>query len=145
MITNYPGGYEVDDDTDRIDIDAAWAFLVEHAYWGRWRTRDDFVQQVGTSWRVVGAYLDGRMIGFARALSDGLALAYLADVYVHPEHRGHGLGVALVRLMIDDGPGAEFRWMLHTADAHGLYAKFGFAEPTTVLERPAGPSRPAVS
>jgi GNAT superfamily N-acetyltransferase len=144
VITIHPGGYELGDDPDRIDVDAAWAFLVEHAYWGRWRTRADFAQQVVGSWRVVGAYRGDRMVGFARALSDGLSLAYLADVYVHPEHRGQGLGVALVKLMIDDGPGAEFRWMLHTSDAHGLYARFGFVEPTTVMERPSGPSRKAV-
>ena len=145
MITHQPGGYEIDDDPERIDIDAAWAFLVEHAYWGRWRTPDHFAEQVRGAWRVVGAYHEGVMVCFARALSDGLALAYLADVYVHPDHRGQGLGVALMQLMIEDGPGADFRWLLHTADAHGLYAKFGFAEPpATVMERPAGPARNAV-
>ena len=144
MITKH-GDYEVDDDPERIDVDAAWAFLGEHAYWGRWRTRYDFAQQVRGSWRVVAAYRDNAMVGFARALSDGLALAYLADVYVHPDDRGHGLGVALVQMMIEDGPGAEFRWMLHTSDAHGLYARFGFAEPTaSFMERQAGESRRAV-
>jgi len=69
--------------------------------------------------------------------SDGVGLAYLADVFVVDDARGHGVGTALVQAMIDDGPGADFRWMLHTADAHGLYRRFGFAEPdTTYLERP---------
>jgi hypothetical protein len=31
--------------------------------------------------------------------------------------------------MIDDGPGAGFRWALFTGDAHGLYQRFGFAAP----------------
>jgi GNAT superfamily N-acetyltransferase len=80
------------------------------------------------------------MVGFARAVSDGLILAYLADVYVLPDHRGHKLGEALVAEMVDNGPGKNFRWMLHTSDAHGLYAKFGFAAPDqTFMERPAGP------
>jgi hypothetical protein len=40
--------------------------------------------------------------------------------------------------MIDDGPGATMRWMLHTADAHDLYARYGFQPPdSTYLERPA--------
>jgi GNAT superfamily N-acetyltransferase len=77
-------------------------------------------------------------VGFARAVSDGVALAYLADVYVEPTVRGRGLGVALVRFMVDGGPGAAFRWSLHTRDAHDLYARFGFAPPDgTYLERPA--------
>src|SRR5262245_13609666 len=69
------------------------------------------------------------MVGFARAVSDGVALAYLADVYIVNDARGHGLGRRLVQTMVDDGPGAHFRWMLHTADAHGLYAQFGFTRP----------------
>ncbi len=76
------------------------------------------------------------MVGFARALSDGVALAYLADVYVLEGHRGRGLGRALLRAMIEDGPGQEFQWLLHTADAHGLYRQFGFAAPdSTFMER----------
>jgi GNAT superfamily N-acetyltransferase len=132
---------ELDDDPDRVDLDALWAFLSTEAYWGRWRDRDAVARQVASAWRVVGAYQTstGRMVGFARAISDGDALAYLADVYVLPEFRGQGAGVALVDMMVEQGPGAAFRWMLHTADAHGLYQRFGFAPPDHMyLERPAG-------
>jgi GNAT superfamily N-acetyltransferase len=130
--------YEVSDDPSRVDVDAAWAFLSTQAYWARWRTREDFARQVATAWRVIGCYAaDGAMVGFARAFSDGVALAYLADVYVLPEHRGAGLGRRIVRAMVDDGPGRDFRWLLHTNDAHALYAEFGFAPPdATLMERP---------
>ena len=64
-------------------------------------------------------------------------LVYLADVFVLPEHRGHGLGVELVRFTVDEGPYADRRWLLHTADAHGLYEKFGFASNERRLERDA--------
>jgi len=75
------------------------------------------------------------MVGFARAFGDG-ASAYLADVFVVQDHRGAGLGKAIVRMMIEDGPGAGFRWMLHTSDAHGLYRGFGFTAPDSkYLER----------
>jgi ribosomal protein S18 acetylase RimI-like enzyme len=137
-------GYVLDDDPARVDVAAAWAFLSTEAYWGRWRTRDVLAAQVASAWRLVGVYpLDsGAMVGFGRAFSDGAATAYLADVYVLPEHRGRGLASALLRLMIDDGPGADFRWMLHTSDAHGLYAKAGFGRPdASYLERPAPASR----
>jgi GNAT superfamily N-acetyltransferase len=134
-----PDGYELDDDPARVDANAAWAYLSTDAYWGRWRAREHFDRQLAGAWRVVGCYApDGAQVGFARALSDGVALAYLADVYVLAAHRGRGLGVDLVRLMVEDGPGRDFRWMLHTNDAHPLYAKFGFAAPgATYLERPA--------
>ena len=70
--------------------------------------------------------------------TDGLVAAYLADVYVLSEYRGRGLGEELVREMIDNGPYARVKWLLHTTDAHELYRKFGFDVPSEkVLERPA--------
>jgi ribosomal protein S18 acetylase RimI-like enzyme len=75
-------------------------------------------------------------VGFARAFTDGVSLVYLADVYVLPEYRGRGLGVELVREMVENGPFANLRWILHTRDAHALYRKLGFAEPSErVMER----------
>jgi N-acetyltransferase len=131
------GDYEIDDDPDRVDAEAAVAFLTTQAYWGRWRGASDIKRQIAEAWRIVGAYdRAGAMVGLARAFGDGGA-AYLADVYVLPGHRGAGLGQAMVRMMIEDGPGAGWRWMLHTSDAHGLYRQFGFARPNgRYLERP---------
>ena len=87
--------------------------------------------------RVVGLYVDGEQVGFCRAATDGASLVYLADVYVLPEHRGRGLGAELVREMVENGPLADRRWLLHTEDAHELYRKFGFDVPTyKVMERP---------
>ena len=133
------GNYELDDDRARIDPAAAAAFLTTEAYWGRWRTIADISRQIAAAWRLVGAYDPaGAMIGLARAISDG-GSAYLADVYVLPAHRGRGLGKAIVAMMIEEGPGAGFRWMLHTSDAYGLYRQFGFGPPPdNYMERPAG-------
>ncbi len=136
--------YEVDTDPGRIDMDVVWAYLRDEAYWGRGRSRANIEDQVRGAWRVVGAYAaDGSQVGFARAVSDGVAFAYLADVFVLKDHRRSGLGRRIVRTMIEDGPGADYRWLLHTGDASFLYASFGF-RPTdrTVLERPAG--RPSI-
>ena len=134
--------YELSDDPSRVDLDVVWTFLSTEAYWGRWRSRSEVERQVATAWRVVGAYHGGSMVGFARALSDGVALGYLADLFVLAPHRGRGLGARLVTAVVEEGGGAEFRWLLHTADAHGLYRRFGFAPPdATVLERPAAPGR----
>ena len=140
MVTKF-ANYQLDDEPTRVDRDAVWSFLAEQAYWGRWRTRLDVERQLDSAWRLVGVYeagSGGRMVGFARAISDGVAFAYLADVYVETTARGRGLGKELVRFMIECGRGASFRWSLHTADAHGLYEQFGFAPPDhTYLERPA--------
>ena len=133
-----PDVFDVDSSPSRIDLDAAWTFLSTDAYWGKWRTRPDFETQVTNAWRVVGAYRrsDGAMVGFARATSDGVSYAYLADVFVLPVARGRGLAKRLLTEMIEVAPGNNFRWALHTADAHGLYEKFGFTAPNSrYLER----------
>ncbi|MCI0635472.1 MAG: GNAT family N-acetyltransferase [Actinobacteria bacterium] len=141
MRRELPGGYELDDDPARVDLDAVWAFLSTEAYWGRERTRELIERQIAEAARVVGLYRDERQVGFARIWSDGHK-AYLADVYVLPEHRGRGLGVELVRAAVDEGPHRDLRWMLHTKDAHGLYAKFGFGPPSDrLLERPPARKR----
>jgi GNAT superfamily N-acetyltransferase len=135
-----PGGFEVDDDRERIDVDAVHDFVSNHSYWAPGRAREEQERLVREAQRVVGVYHDGRQIGFARAVSDGASVTYLADVYVLPEYRGHGLGVELIHEMIENGPYADKRWILHTADAHALYEKFGFGPPSErVMERPRRP------
>jgi GNAT superfamily N-acetyltransferase len=130
--------FEIDDDRTRVDRDVLWEFLSTKAYWGRFRDRAKVMRQLDGAWRVVAAYRtsDGAMIGYARAVSDGEAQAYLADVFVVEDARGLGVGKALVHAMIEKGPGPYFRWMLHTLDAHELYERFDFAKPDdTYMER----------
>jgi len=139
------GGYELDDDRARIDAAAVHRYLAEESYWARGRPYADVELLVREAARVVGLYHDGRQVGFCRAARCAPGLFYLADVYVLPEHRGRGLGVELVREMVEHGPLAGRSWLLHTEDAHGLYRRFGFAEPgPRLLERVAPvPSRSA--
>ncbi|MFY9577834.1 MAG: GNAT family N-acetyltransferase [Gaiellaceae bacterium] len=129
-------GLVLDDDPARVDIDAVHDFLANDSYWAKGRPREVVERLVREAERVVGLYDAKRQIGFARAFTDGATLVYLADVYVLPEYRGRGLGVELVREMVENGPYAGLRWSLHTKDAHGLYRRFGFTEPSErVLER----------
>ncbi|HSZ13358.1 MAG TPA: GNAT family N-acetyltransferase [Solirubrobacteraceae bacterium] len=135
-------GYELDDDPARIDVDAVHAFLSGESYWARGRAHERIERAIEGSRRVLGLYLGDEQVGFARAVSDGAIMAYLADVYVLPAHRGRGLGLQLVREMIDGGDAWDVRWLLHTADAQGLYAKLGFVEdaPAYPLMERARPS-----
>jgi ribosomal protein S18 acetylase RimI-like enzyme len=130
-------GFELDDDPGRVDIDELHRFLSTESYWAQGRPRETVERLVREAQRIVGLYRDGQLVGFCRAATDGVAFVYLADVYVLPQFRGRGLGVALVREMIERGPYADRKWLLHTSDAHGLYEKFGFGVPDQkVMERP---------
>jgi GNAT superfamily N-acetyltransferase len=133
------GGYELDDGVTRIDVAAVHRFISEESYWAPGRDYDTQHRLVHEATRVVGLYHEGRQVGFCRAVAAfGLPAVYLADVYVLTEHRGRGLGVELVGEMVERGPLADRAWFLHTADAHELYRRFGFDEPSDrLLERPA--------
>jgi GNAT superfamily N-acetyltransferase len=131
--------YELDDDRERLNLDVVWEYLSTDAYWHRWRRREDVELQFRSAWRVIGAYIEDSdvLVGFARAVSDGVSDAYLADVYVAPSHRGQGIGGRMVEVMVEEGPGARFRWFLSTRDAHELYSRYGFVTPDErVMERP---------
>jgi ribosomal protein S18 acetylase RimI-like enzyme len=124
-------GFELDDDHERIDVDAVHAYIGGESYWGRGRPRELTERAIRGSRRVVGLYRGAQQVGFARAVSDGATVAYLADVYVLPGFRGRGLGLELVREIVDGGAGelsSRVRWMLHTADAQALYARLGFSD-----------------
>lgn len=130
------GGFELDDDPRRIDVAAVHEYLSIDSYWARGRSRETVERLIREADRVVGLYREGRQVGFARAFTDGVTIAYLADVYVLPAARGRGLGEELVREMVEGGPFANVKWLLHTKDAHGLYRKVGFGDPSErVLER----------
>lgn len=132
-----PGGFELDDDRARVDVDAVHRFLDEESYWARGRPRAVQERLVSEADRVIGVYQGDLQVGFARVVSDGVAIAYLADVYVESGFRGQGLGTELVREAVERGPHAGLGWVLHTEDAHGLYAKLGFRPPgPRVMERP---------
>jgi len=110
----------------RVDVDAVYAFLTE-AYWSRGRSRETVERLIREAARVVGVYApDGSLVGFCRVVSDRENMAWLGDVYVLPEHRGKGLGVALVGEAVSDPSYADTNFYLGTRDAHGLYARFGF-------------------
>jgi GNAT superfamily N-acetyltransferase len=131
-----PGGLELDDSKDRIDREEVHRFISEVSYWGEGRPRETQDSLIAEASRVVGLYDGTRLIGFCRAFTDGLAAAYLADVYVLAEYRRKGLGEELVREMIENGPYAGIKWLLHTTDMHPLYRKLGFEEPNyKVMER----------
>jgi len=134
------GGFELDDDRSRIDLAAVHRYLAEESYWARGRPYADVEQLVSEAARVLGLYHEGQQIGFCRAARCAPGLFYLADVYVLGPYRGRGLGVVLVREMVEAGPLAGRSWLLHTADAHDLYRRLGFGVPgERVMELRADP------
>ena len=126
-------GIELDDDASRVDLDAVHDYLANESYWAEGRPREVVERLLRDAQRVVGVYDGKRQVGFARAFTDGVSLVYLADVYILPGYRGRGLGVELVREIVENGPYPDLRWVLHTRDAQTLYEKFRFGAPSERL------------
>jgi hypothetical protein len=86
-----PDGYELDDDRDRVDVDAVDRFLSEEAYWVRGRSRETVERLVRESTRVIAAYApDGSLVGFARVGSDGSNYAWLGTSSCSRDTAGEG-------------------------------------------------------
>ena len=112
--------------TGRIDLDAVHAFL-SRSFWAEGIPKDLVARAASNS--VCFSLFDGpSQVGFARVVTDRATFAYLCDVYVLESHRGRGLGKWLIETVMDhpDLQGLR-RFLLVTRDAHGLYARHGFA------------------
>lgn len=120
-----PSEYEIDSDPSRIDFRAAHQMLTE-SYWTPGITRERVEHGARHSALVIGAYFGDEMVGFARVVSDRLRFAYLCDVIVREDHRGKGVGQAMVRYAMSQPDLDKCRWLLATKDAHGVYEKLGF-------------------
>ena len=141
MRRSLPGGLELDDDPARVDLDEVHRYLSNESYWANGRSRETVERLIRGASRVVGLYDGEQQVGFTRTVSDGVAFAYLADVYVLSAYRGRAFGVELVRETVERGPYAGLKWLLHTSDAHTLYEKLGFGPPDEkLMQRPALPA-----
>jgi GNAT superfamily N-acetyltransferase len=120
-----PNPYEISSDRSRLDIDLIYDFL-RSCYWARGIPRGVVEKSIQHS-LCFGAYGEGRQVGFGRVITDFATFAYIADVFVVPEHRGRGVSKLLLRAMLDHPELQELRRiLLATQDAYALYARFGF-------------------
>ncbi|WP_338145255.1 GNAT family N-acetyltransferase [Cryobacterium suzukii] len=90
--------------SDNSDIDRAKVhrWLSEESYWAKGRSRATQDQAIDVS-RNFGVYetISGQQVAYARVVTDEVTFAWLCDVFVTPEVRGQGLGVALIEGIID--------------------------------------------
>lgn len=125
--------FTISTDPARLDVDAI-ADMLSRAYWAKGRTRDVIARYLQHS-LTFGIYDGARQIGLARIVTDYTTFAWLCDVFIHEDYRGHGLGKWLMET-IHSHPDLQGlrRWLLATSDAHGLYAQYGW-KPLANVER----------
>lgn len=125
-------------DPAELDREAIHDMMARQSSWARGIPRATQDRAIDNS-LCFGGYLGDRQVAFARVITDYATFANLVDVFVLPEHRGKGFSTALMAaVMAHPGLQGLRRFTLHTTDAHGLYAKFGFtapAKPENAMER----------
>lgn len=126
------GDLLVSTDRARLDVDLIHDVL-SATYWASGIPREIVERAIAGS-IAFGLYDDGRQVGFARVITDMATYAYLADVFVVEARRGQGLGDWLVEsIRLHPQLQGLRRFALITRDAGPLYARHGFAGPSTPL------------
>jgi len=122
-----PEALELDTAIERIPINEIYDFL-KTSYWANQRSIEDVEKSMLNS-LCFGLYLNNKLIGFARVVTDYTILAYLCDVFILPQFQANKYGTLFVREIMNYPKLQTIRrWLLATKDAHELYRKFGFKE-----------------
>lgn len=114
------------------DIDVIHGVLTK-SYWSPGIAREIVATACANSMCATARDEEGKLVGFARLVTDRATFAWLCDVIVLPGKQGKGVGRNLVRAF-QQHPELQGlrRWMLGTRDAHGVYEALGF----TAIEEP---------
>lgn len=121
-------GLEIDFDLTRIDRDFVIQ-EVQNTQWGKSRSSKAIVGALENS--VCGsAFIDGKQVGFVRAVTDRFIFAYLADIFVTKSQRNKGIGTKLLHRIISHPDLSNVtNWILMTRDAHSFFLRLGFSFP----------------
>lgn len=87
----------------------------------------------GNSMFVRFVYAGDQLAGAGRAMADGLDCAYLADVAVHPDHQGRGLGRAIIGALTKAAAGHKKIILYAAPGKEGFYASLGFLPMNTAM------------
>jgi GNAT superfamily N-acetyltransferase len=129
-------------DSHDVDLDQLAALFVSAGWDHRAYPRENLAALVANSRYVVSAWDGARLVGFARAISDGVSNAYVSTVAVLPEWRGKGIGREVVRRLVEGEGKAAIRWVLHAREElHDFYRINGFKPAPDILWRDRRPPR----
>lgn len=104
------------------------ARLFQQTTWANHRSLEGIEKLIGNLDVFVTARSDGKLIGFARAISDGTFRALVDDVVVDEPCRGRGVGRMMVKTLREELESVEMVFLNTRAPLKGFYEQFGFEE-----------------
>lgn len=123
-------------DKSKVDFVQLQRLLAKTAFWARERNIEDWQIAIANSNPVVTVWDSDRLIGFARANSDGIYRAGIWDVVIDPDYQGVGLGRKLVQTVLSHPLVSRVeRVYLTTTHQQSFYERIGFQrnETTTMV------------
>ena len=120
------------------EFEAARQLLLANGWDRKVATLAEFTELVARSPIALVAMQGNQVVGFLRALTDGLTNGYISMVVVHAQHRGQGIGCALVQAAM--GTDESITWVLRatrSSTLHRFYEKLGFSVSSVAMERAA--------
>lgn len=116
------------------DYDAIAKFLSQNGWEKRVSDPVRFNQMLENASRTVVAMENDRIVGFARALCDGVSNGYIGTVAVAEDRRRHGIGRELVTRLMGDDP--RITWVLRSGrGSDKFWRKMGFEFSSIAMER----------
>jgi GNAT superfamily N-acetyltransferase len=117
------------------DYEAVQAFLADNGWGARVSDVERFRAMVEGADRTVVALDCGRVIGFARALCDGVSNGYVSMVAVAADMRRQGIGRRLVETLMQEDSG-DMTWVLRAGrESRGFWERLGFKASDIAMER----------
>jgi ribosomal protein S18 acetylase RimI-like enzyme len=117
------------DRSEQVDLIQLQALLDLSSFWAKGRTLEGLGIAIANSEPVITLWDEQRLIGHARATSDGIYRATIWDVIVHPDYRGGGLGRKLVQTVLAHPKLSNVeRVYLMTTNQQKFYQRIGFEQ-----------------
>jgi len=118
------------------DYEAVRTFLVDNGWAARVRDEERFRAMIEGADRTVVAFDDDRVVGFARALCDGVSNGYISMVAVAEDHRQQGIGRRLVQHLMQGDSSKDITWVLRAGrGSRGFWERIGFLASDVAMER----------
>ena len=116
------------------DYEAVRRFLAEAGWQHRVSDAERFRKMMEKTDRAVVAWDGSLLVGFARALCDGVSNGYISMVAVAADRRGQGIGRKLVECLI--GNDRNITWVLRAGrGSEGFWNKLGFKASEVAMEK----------